>query len=89
MSMPLAGGPPVTLAVDPNVTGPLAIDCPQPPGACQATWVYWTGGSGASLLKVPAGGGSAVTLVSVANSADIVTDSTSVYFTNTVRRPTI
>jgi hypothetical protein len=93
MSAPLAGGPASLLAADPDVQGPLAIDCPQPPGACQAMWVYWSGGpctstadgssecAAGSILKVPAGGGAAVTLVPSAGGADIVTDSTSVYFT--------
>jgi hypothetical protein len=92
MSAPLAGGPSVTLAADPNAQGPLATDCPRPPGACKATWVYWSGGPctspdggdecvAGSILKVAAGGGAVVTLAPSAGGADIVTDSTSVYFT--------
>lgn len=72
---PGEAGPPVVLAT--NLTAPNAL-------AVNATDVYWTqdlgGVAGATLLKVPIGGGSTTTLSTGVNGYALALDGTSVYW---------
>jgi hypothetical protein len=83
----LAGGAPVTLAVD--TTAPNPQDCNWRI-ALDTQNVYWSAGSsqfpvGCRILKVPLDGGTATTLVDYEYVSDFTVDGTNVYFSELIK----
>jgi hypothetical protein len=80
MTVPTAGGAPVTLAQGQG--SPWGI-------AAKSSAVYWTDENG-TVMKVPPGGGTPVTLVSGQSTPyALALDDTSVYFTTYVSKGSV